>query len=94
MWKQSGFFGDQKRDFSILKVDFPENRLCYANQGTISTMIGDFAIYHDYVILGQLKPAKNNPENIDEYECKENEVKLYDITILPFTILTPANFWG
>ena len=31
----------------------------------------------DYLILGQLIPAKNNPEIFDEYECKQNEVKLF-----------------
>ena len=44
-------------------------------------MKGDFAIYPDYVILGQLIPAKNNPENTDEYECKKNYFSpIYDIT--------------
>ena len=65
------------REISPSKVDFPENTLCYVNQGTFSTAKGDFAIYLDHVILRQLIPAKNNPKNIDEYECKGNEVKLY-----------------
>ena len=50
----------------------------------------EFAIYLDYVILGQLIPAKNNPGNIDEYEYKKNEMKLN----VPFTIFPPADFWG
>ena len=53
-------------------------------------MKGDLAIYLDYVILGQLIPAKNNPENIDEYECKENEVKLY----IPLYDINTGKFWG
>lgn len=63
IWKRPGVFGDRKRDFSISKADSPENTLCYANQGTISTGIGDFEIHLDYVILKQLIPAKNKPEN-------------------------------
>lgn len=53
-------------------------------------MKGEFAIYPDYVILGQLIPAKNNPENIDECECKENEVKLFS----PFYGINIGNFLG
>ena len=58
-------------------MNFPENTFCCANNGTSSTVKGEFAIYPDYVILGQLIPAKNNPENIDECECKESEVKFF-----------------
>ena len=50
---------------------------CYANQGTLSTVKGNFPIYLDYVILGQLILTENNPENIDKCECKQNEVKLF-----------------
>lgn len=77
IWRYPGFFGDQKVDFPILKVNFPENNLCYANQGTISTVKGDFAICLDFVILKQLIPARNSPENTDEHGCKQNEVKIY-----------------
>ena len=37
---------------------------------------GRFAIYLDYIIFGQLIPAINTPENIDEYGGKRNDVKL------------------
>ena len=44
-WKKTGFFGDQKGDFTIIKLNFPENTLVYCNQGTISTLkAGDYAI--------------------------------------------------
>ena len=49
----------------------------YANQGTISTIKGDYALYLDYVTLGQLIPARNSPENITKYESGYNEVKLF-----------------
>ena len=54
IWRRPGFFGDQKRDFSISKMNFPENTFCYANSGIIITVKGEFAIYLDYVILVQL----------------------------------------
>ena len=76
--KKSSFFGDQKREFTINKANFPENTLIYANQASISTLIaGDYAIYLDCVTLGQLIYAKNLPEYFYNYECKPDEVKLY-----------------
>ena len=78
------------REISPSKVDFPENTLCYVNQDTFSTAKGDFAIHLDYVILRQLIPAKNNPKNIDEYECKGNEVKLY----IPLYDVNTGKFLG
>ena len=73
IWKKSSFFGDEKGEFTINKANFPENALIYANQGSILTLkTGDFAIYLDYIILGQLICAKNLSE-----ECKPDEVKLH-----------------
>ena len=69
IWSSNGFFEDQKGDFSIKKVNFPENTLLYCNQRTISTLkAGDDAIYLDYVILGQ---------SILANKLKENEVMFY-----------------
>ena len=49
----------------------------YYNQGTISTVkAGDYAIYLDYMILGQLILA-NNCLDLENYKLKENEVMLY-----------------
>ena len=77
IWKRSGFFGDQRGEFNLNKVKFLENTLIYANQRSISTLKGgDYAIYLDYVILGQLICAKNLLENFDNYECGANGVKL------------------
>ena len=43
-------------------------------------MKGDCAIYLDSVTLGQLIPAKNNPENIGKYKCKQDDfLPIYDI---------------
>ena len=76
-WKKSGFFGDQKGDFTINKATFPESTLVYCNQGKISTLkAGDYAIYIDYVVLGQLILGKNCPD-LDNYTLKENKVILY-----------------
>ena len=51
--------------------------LVYCNQGAISTLkVGDYAIYIDYLILGQLILANNCPD-LHNYRLKENEVILY-----------------
>ena len=33
IWKNVSYFGDEKADVNIEKKDFPENALCYVNQG-------------------------------------------------------------
>ena len=77
IWNQNGFFGDQKGELTLNKVNFPENTLIYTNQGSISTInCEEHAIYLDYVILGELICSKTMSEDFENYECKENEVKL------------------
>ena len=77
IWKAKDFFGDQKGDSIIKKPNFPENTLAHCNEGTISTLkTGDYAIYLDYAIPGQIIPANNSPPDLDNYVLKENEVIL------------------
>ena len=79
--EKNGFFGDQKFDFTITKPNFPKNTLVYCNQGTVSTLkAGDYAIYLDYVILGQIILASNCPD-LDNYTLKDNEVIIYVLWI-------------
>ena len=80
IWLESGFFGDQRAELTILKANFPENMLCYINQATVSLVKGgEKALYLDFVVLGQIMPvATVNPEiNLDTYDFKENEVLIY-----------------
>ena len=79
IWGENGFFNDQRVDLTIPKASFPENTLCYINQGTISPMKEGEAIYLEYVVLGQIMPVANpDPEiDLDTYEFKENECLLY-----------------
>ena len=59
------------------KLIFLKKTLVYCNQGTVSTFkAGDYAIYLDYVILGQLILANNCPD-LDNYKLKEDEVMIY-----------------
>ena len=78
IWHCNGFFGDQKGEFTITKTNFPENTVIYINNGTISTVKGgNDAIYLDYIILGQLICAKNLPKDLENYEYKQDELKLF-----------------
>ena len=80
IWLGSGFFGDQRAELTILKANFPENMLCYINQGTVSLVEGgEKVLYLDFEVLGQIMPVANvNPEiDLYTYDFQENEVLLY-----------------
>ena len=79
IWKRSGLFKDQRIDLTIPKANFPENTLCYINQGTVSQVKDGEAIYLEYVILGQIMPLANPDPSIDldNYKFKDNECLLY-----------------
>ena len=79
IWGDAGFFKDQRIDLAIPKANFPENTLCYVNQGSISQVKDGEAIYLEYVILGQIMPVVNSDPSIDldNYQFKENECLLY-----------------
>ena len=77
VWRENGFFKEIKPEMNIEKVNIPENTLLYINQGFISTVkSGELAMYVHNFIIGQLITAVNQPENINEYQCDDNEVKL------------------
>ena len=60
IWLESGFFGDQRAELTILKANFPENMFCYINQGTVSLVKGgEKMLYLDLVVLGQIMPVAN-----------------------------------
>ena len=79
IWAESGYFNDRRVDLTIPKANFPENTLCYVNQGSISQVKDGEAIYLEYVILGQIMPVANpDPSfDLDNYQFKENEYLLY-----------------
>lgn len=71
------------------KADFPENTLVYVNQATYSKLKdSDEAIYTISIVLAQILPLANNPENLKDYICKDIEVKVlcpvYDIDTAQF----------
>ena len=79
IWKSNGFFKEQRTDFTINKPNFPENTLVYVNQGSISPIKGEQAIYLEFVILGQILPFPN-PDlkiNLDNHDFKDNKDLLF-----------------
>ena len=79
IWEESGFFKEQRIDLTIPKANFPENTLCYVNQGSVSQVKDGEAIYLEYVILGQIMAVANSDPSIDldNYQFKENGCLLY-----------------
>ena len=79
IWAKNGYFQDQKIDLTIAKVNFPENTLCYVNQGTVSQIKDGNAFYLENVIPSQIMAMANIDPSIDldTYEFKKNECLLY-----------------
>ena len=79
IWKENGFFKDQRTDLTIGKPNFPENALVYINNGSITSVKDGYATYLEFVIIGQILPMANPPPNIDfdKYDYKENEVLIF-----------------
>ena len=70
---------EQRTDLTIKKPNFPENTLVYVNQGSISHIKDEQAIYLELVILGQILPfAYPDPKiKLDNHDFKDNEVLLF-----------------
>ena len=76
VWKKL-VFSLTRADSNLLKRNFPENTLCYVNQGYISAVKGsELAIYNHILLLGQMTITTNQPNDIEMDECKGNETKL------------------
>ena len=77
VWKENGFFKDIRPELNLEKVNMPENTLYSVNQAFLSTVKnGEIAMYVQNFIIGQLIFAANQPNDISEYVCLPNEVKL------------------
>ena len=80
VWLESGFFGDRRSDLTIPKANFPENTLCYVNQGTVTLVKGgEKASYLEFVVIGLVMPVANaDPSiNLETHFFRDNEVDLY-----------------
>ena len=80
VWRENGFFGNQRTDLTTVKANFPENTLVYVN-GSTTPVKGGHAMYLDFVILAQILPVANPPPeiNLDTHKFQENEVLIYTL---------------
>ena len=76
VWKRFVFFDSRKSDYSVEKVNFPENSLLYINQAYLTVKKNTQKIYCDFFILGQPVKAVNPPEEISTYQLKEGDMKM------------------
>ena len=79
IWKENGFFKDQRTDLPIVKPNFPENSIVYVNNGSITPVKGGHARYLEFVILAQTLRMANPPPGIDldKHNYKDNEVLIF-----------------
>ena len=70
------FFLDECCDFSIEKVNMPENTLFYENQRYKSYKDNKKVYYNDVFIIAQIVPLAHQPKDIESYELKNDEVKM------------------
>ena len=89
IYGKKGFFSSQICDFSLEKANLPENTTFY-----LSYKGNNKIYYEDIFIVGQIVPLLKQPEKLDEYEPKENEVKIicaiYDTVVIRFSALKIA----
>ena len=77
VWKTFGFFGEVRADFNLEEVNFPENSLFYINQAYLTIQKSKKIFYGDYCLIGQAHESVNPPSGIQNYQCKDDEVKYY-----------------
>ena len=78
VWRNEGFFEDTKPELNLEKKNILDNSLFYINQSYISTVKNDdLAMYNHNFIISQLTVAANQPPEINQYVCKDNDFKLY-----------------
>ena len=51
IWKENGFFKNQRTDLTIGKANFSENMLVYVNNCSITPVKGGHAMYLEFAIL-------------------------------------------
>ena len=73
VWPSYGCFKQQPCDFGTDKENMPEMSVFYINRSYQSFKDNKKVYYADYFILGQVNQCLNPPENLKEYQLKENE---------------------
>ena len=77
VWKEPVFFGELRTDYNMEKVNFPENSLIFTNQAYLAIQKNKKIFYCDYFILRQIIEASNLPNDFQNYEVQDREVKYF-----------------
>lgn len=77
VWPSFGYFKEQVTDYSMEKVNFPENSLLYINQADATIQKGQKIFYGKHFILRQKIETANVPTDIKSYVHRPEEVKIY-----------------
>ena len=77
IWPKYEYFQQQPCDFHMDKENYPEKSVIYLKQGYLRVKDNKKMYYADFHMLGQIKKCINPPEDIQNYLCKEREVKMY-----------------
>ena len=64
VWRNFGYFDARKSDYSMEKVNFPENTLLYINQAFLTVKKNKKSFYCDYYVLIQIVQASNTLQDI------------------------------
>ena len=64
VWTKFGYFGQQRTDYKLEKVNFPENALFYINQAYLNVQKSKKVFYAEYFLLGQIHESSNQSSNI------------------------------
>ena len=82
VWRSERYFSDTRAKLNPEKK-IPENALLHVNQLYISTVKnGDITMYCYNFIIGQLIVATNQPVDIENYACQQNDVKLHTVFMI------------
>ena len=73
IWPSYSYFKQKLCDFGTDKENTPEMLVFYINQGYQYLKDNKRVYYANYYILGQKNECMNLPENLNEYQLKENE---------------------
>ena len=77
VWPSYRYFKQQPCHYGVDKKNMPENSIICLNQGYQSWKDNKKVFYADYFLNGQVNECLNPPENLEIYEFKDREVKMF-----------------
>ena len=77
VWPNYGYFKQQACDYGVDKESMLGNSIIYMNQGYQPWKDNKKIYYADYFLIGQVNESLNPPENLETYEFKGREVKMF-----------------